>query len=114
MHIHWFIFFPKILSLRKLSNFCINSSVITPVITSYNEHNPDVLEALMVQYSDIQQVMIKSGAFYNDLSKIHPIYVIWAPLSLMKSPGCKAPDRYTKFHEKAPQKAGTYTFTMSI
>ena len=26
----------------------------------------------------------------------------------------KTPDRYTKFREKAPQKAGTYTYTMSM
>ena len=47
--------------------------------------------------------------FYNNLPKIHPIYVIWAPSSLMKTP-----DRYTKFCEKVPQKAGTYTYTMSM
>ena len=51
-------------------------------------------------------VLTKLGAFYNNLPKIHPIYVIWAPSSLMKSPNC-----YTKFREKAPQKAGTYTCT---
>ena len=28
----------------------------------------------------------------------------------MKTP----PDRYTKFREKAPQKAGTYTYTKSM
>ena len=26
----------------------------------------------------------------------------------------KTPDRYTKFREKVPQKAGTYTYTMSM
>ena len=26
----------------------------------------------------------------------------------------KPPDRYSKFREKAPQKAGTYTYTMSM
>ena len=26
----------------------------------------------------------------------------------------KPPDRYTKFREKVPQKAGTYTYTMSM
>ena len=54
-------------------------------------------------------ILIKLGAFYNNLPKIHPIYVIWAPSSLMKTP-----DRYTKFCEKAPQKVGTYTYTMSM
>ena len=28
----------------------------------------------------------KLGAFYNNLPQIHPIYVIWAPSSLMKTP----------------------------
>ena len=31
-------------------------------------------------------ILIKLGAFYNSLPKIHPIYVIWAPSSLMKPP----------------------------
>ena len=35
-------------------------------------------------------IWIKLGVFYNNLHKIHPIYVIWAPSSLMKTP-----DRYT-------------------
>ena len=54
-------------------------------------------------------ILIKLGAFYNNLPKIHPIYVIWALSSLMKPP-----NRYTKFREKVPQKAGTYTYTMSM
>ena len=31
-------------------------------------------------------IWIILGAFYNNLPKIHPIYVIWAPSSLMKTP----------------------------
>ena len=31
-------------------------------------------------------IWIKLGAFYNNLPKIHPICVIWAPSSLMKTP----------------------------
>ena len=31
-------------------------------------------------------IWIKLGAFYNNLPKIHLIYVIWAPSSLMKTP----------------------------
>ena len=54
-------------------------------------------------------ILAKLGAFYNNLPKIHPIYALWAPSSLMKTPDC-----YTKFCEKAPQKAGTYTYTMSM
>ena len=30
------------------------------------------------------QILPKLGAFYNNLPKMHSIYVIWAPLSLMK------------------------------
>ena len=54
-------------------------------------------------------ILTKLGAFYNNFPKIHPIYVIWAPCSLIKPP-----DRYTKFREKVPQKTGTYTYTMSM
>ena len=54
-------------------------------------------------------ILTKLGAFYNNLPKIHSIYVIWAPSSLMKTP-----DGYTKFHKIVPQKAGTYTYTMSM
>ena len=54
-------------------------------------------------------IVTKLGAFYNNVPQIDPIYVIWALSSLMKTH-----DRYTKFREKAPQKAGTYTYTMSV
>ena len=30
-------------------------------------------------------ILLKLGAFYHNLLKIHPIYVIWAPSSLMKT-----------------------------
>ena len=40
-------------------------------------------------------ILTKLGAFYNNLPKIHPIYVIWAPSSLMKPS-----DHYTKFCSK--------------
>ena len=55
-------------------------------------------------------ILNKLGAFYNNLPKIHPIYVIWAPSSLMKLP----PDCYTRFCKKAPQKADTYMYNMSM
>ena len=48
-------------------------------------------------------ILPKLGAFYNNLLKIHPIFefgllrLCWKPTH-----------RYTKFHKKAPQKAGTY------
>ena len=44
-------------------------------------------------------ILTKLGAFYSIWSKIHPIYVIWTPLSLMKTP-----DRYTKYCEKKKKK----------
>ena len=47
-----------------------------------------------------RQILTKSGAFYNNLPKIHPIYVIWALSYLMK----KKPNRHTKFREKAAKK----------
>ena len=31
-------------------------------------------------------ILTKLGAFYNNLPKIHPIYVIWAHSTLMKTP----------------------------
>ena len=54
-------------------------------------------------------VWIKLGAFYNSLPKIHPIYVIWAPSSLMKTPRS-----LYQISRNVPQKAGTYTYTMSM
>ena len=51
------------------------------------------------------------GCFYHSLLKIHPIYVNWAPSSVMKTP-----DHYIKFGEAASQKASTYMYitTMSM
>ena len=54
-------------------------------------------------------IFTKLAAFYNNLPKIHPIKVIWVPSSLMNPSHC-----YTKFCEKVPQKAGTYTYAMSM
>ena len=54
-------------------------------------------------------ILPKLGAFYNNLLKIHPIFE-FGLLLLWRKP----PDRYTKFGEKAPQKAGTFTYTMSM
>ena len=36
-------------------------------------------------------ILTKLGALYNNLPKIHPIYVIWAPSSLMKTPPIALP-----------------------
>ena len=44
-------------------------------------------------------IWIKLGAFYNNLPKIHPIYVIWAPSSLMKT----LPSLYQISRKSAPK-----------
>ena len=44
-------------------------------------------------------IVTKLGASYNNLPKIHPIYVIWAPSSPMKPL-----HRYTKFCKKGPKR----------
>ena len=46
-------------------------------------------------------IWIKLGAFYNNLPKIHPIYVIWAPSSLMKTP--RARSLYQISRKSAPK-----------
>ena len=45
-------------------------------------------------------ILIKLGAFYNNLPKILPIYVIWAPSSLMKTPPIAIPN----FAKKCPKR----------
>ena len=45
-------------------------------------------------------IWIKLGAFYNNLPKIHPICVIWAPSSLMKTPPIAIPN----FAKKCPKR----------
>ena len=54
-------------------------------------------------------MLLKVNAFYHHLPKIHPIYANWMPSSVMKPPTC-----YTIICEKAPQKAGTCMYTMSM
>ena len=48
-------------------------------------------------------ILAKLGAFYNNLLKIHPIYVIWASSSVMRTHW----SIYQNSWKKAPQKAGT-------
>ena len=55
-------------------------------------------------------ILTKLGAFCNNLPKIHQICNLGSFVSDETPP----PDRYTKFREKAPQKAGTYTYTKSV
>ena len=53
--------------------------------------------------------LLKFGAFYHHLLKVHSINVNWVPSSVMKTP-----HRYTKIHEKAPQRQAHYMYTMSM
>ena len=45
-------------------------------------------------------ILTKLGAFYTIWPKIHPIYVIWAPSSLMKTPPIAIPN----FAKKRPKR----------
>ena len=52
------------------------------------------------------QILLKLGAFYHNLLKIHQIHVIWAPSSPMKPT-----DRYhSKYREIVPEKEDTYRY----
>ena len=55
-------------------------------------------------------IWIKLGAFYNNLPKIHPIYVIWAPSSLMK------PSRslYQISRKSAPKGRHIYVYHVNV
>ena len=78
--------------IRLSTNFLPNFSTIS-ILFSKRKH----------------PILSKLGALYNNLPKIPPIYVIWAPSSLMKTP-----DRYTKFREKVPQKAYSYEYHVNV
>ena len=55
-------------------------------------------------------ICIKLGAFYNNLPKIHPIYVIWAPSSLMKTPG----SLYQISRKSAPKGRHIYVYHVNV
>ena len=55
-------------------------------------------------------ILIKLGAFYNNLPKIHPIYVIWAPSSLMKTP----PSLYQFSRKSAPKGRHIYVYHVNV
>ena len=57
--------------LRDLENLTFSIPIFCQIFPVLKEKHP---------------ILIKLGAFYNDLSKIQSIYVIWAPSSLMKNP----------------------------
>ena len=54
-------------------------------------------------------IFLKLDAFYHNLLKIHSIYVKWVPCLWQKNP-----DRFTNIPKKAPEKAGTYTYTQQM
>ena len=55
-------------------------------------------------------IWIKLGAFYNNLPKIHPIYVIWAPSSLMKTPR----SLYQISQKSAPKGRHIYVYHVNV
>ena len=55
-------------------------------------------------------IWIKLGAFYNNLPKIHPIYVIWAPSSLMKTPR----SLYQISRKSAPKGRHIYVYHVNV
>ena len=55
-------------------------------------------------------ILIKLGAFYNNLPKIHPIYVIWAPSSLMKTPR----SLYQISRKSAPKGRHIYVYHVNV
>ena len=54
--------------------------------------------------------LTKLGAFYNNLPKIHPIYVIWAPSSLMKT----LRSLYQISQKSAPKGRHTYVYHVNV
>ena len=55
-------------------------------------------------------IWIKLGAFYNNLPKIHPICVIWAPSSLMKTPR----SLYQISRKSAPKGRHIYVYHVNV
>ena len=55
-------------------------------------------------------ILTKLGAFYNNLPKIHPIYVIWAPLSMMKTPRLL----YQILRKSVPKGRSIYVYHVNV
>ena len=55
-------------------------------------------------------ILTKLGAFYRNFSKIHPIYVIWAPSSLMKTLRLL----YQFLRKSTPKRQAHNMYTMSM
>ena len=66
------------------------------------------LYQFFVEFPTLQYTVFKKktptfdqiGCFYNNLPKIHPFYVIWAPSALMKTPPIAIPN----FAKKCPKR----------
>ena len=59
---------------------------------------------------EMHPILTKLGAFYNNLPKIHPIYVIWAPSSLMKTPR----SIYLISRKSAPKGSHIYVYHVNV
>ena len=55
-------------------------------------------------------ILIKLGAFYNIWTKIHPIYVMWTPSSLMKTPR----SLYQILRKSAPKGRHIYVYYVNV
>ena len=60
--------------------------------------------------SNFTKLGVFFGFFYNNLLKIHPIYLIWAPSSLMKTP---LPIAIPNFAKKSPKRQ-VHMYTTSM
>ena len=66
---------------------------------------------ISIPFSKAQHpILIKLGAFYNNLPKIHPIYVIWAPSSLKKTP----PSLYQFSRKSVPKGRHIYVYHVNV
>ena len=61
-------------------------------------------------FKEKHPIWIKLGAFYNNLPKIRPIYVIWAPSSLMKTPR----SLYQISRKSAPKGRHIYVYHVNV
>ena len=55
-------------------------------------------------------ILTKLDAFYNNFPKIHPIYVIWAPSSLLKTPR----SLYQISRKSAPKGRHIYVYHVNV
>ena len=83
-----------------LQNFDFRYILFCPNLTPIN------IPILYKKYS----ILLKLGAFYHHLLKIHPIYVNWVPSS-----GMKTPDHYTKIRKKStPKGRHIYVYHVNV